>query len=148
MVFFQEKVFKKEQVSQVNPPKFEKCEDMSSLTYLNDASVLWNLKDRYYCRLIYVSIEISFWNCWELTELINLDQFGCINKMITFLVIPLSGFHRIRISPWVRSLSWSLSCSSFESFILEMLCIDQNMLMLFYINLSLFLISTNCFKTL
>jgi myosin heavy chain 6/7 len=57
---FQEKVLKKEQVSQVNPPKFEKCEDMSSLTYLNDASVLWNLKDRYYCRLIYVSIEISF----------------------------------------------------------------------------------------
>jgi myosin heavy chain 6/7 len=42
-------------VAQVNPPKFEKCEDMSSLTYLNDASVLWNLKDRYCCKLIYVS---------------------------------------------------------------------------------------------
>jgi myosin heavy subunit len=64
--FFQEKVFKKEQVSQVNPPKFEKCEDMSSLTYLNDASVLWNLKDRYYCRLIYVSIEISFGKLLEI----------------------------------------------------------------------------------
>ncbi len=63
-------------------------------------------------------------------------------------MIPLTGFQNIRISPWVRSLSWSLSCSSFESFILEMLCIDQNMLMLVSINLSLFLISTNCFKTL
>ena len=52
---FQEKVFKKDQVAQVNPPKFEKCDDMSSLTYLNDASVLWNLKDRYYTKLIYVS---------------------------------------------------------------------------------------------
>ena len=56
---FQEKVFKKDQVAQVNPPKFEKCDDMSSLTYLNDASVLWNLKDRYYTKLIYVSFFSS-----------------------------------------------------------------------------------------
>jgi len=41
---------------QVNPPKFEKCDDMSSLTYLNDASVLWNLRDRYFTKLIYVSL--------------------------------------------------------------------------------------------
>ncbi|XP_050533202.1 myosin heavy chain, muscle isoform X33 [Daktulosphaira vitifoliae] len=47
------KDFKKEQVGQVNPPKFEKCEDMSNLTYLNDASVLYNLKQRYYHKLIY-----------------------------------------------------------------------------------------------
>ena len=26
----------------MNPPKYEKCEDMSNLTYLNDASVLNN----------------------------------------------------------------------------------------------------------
>lgn len=51
----QVKDFKKEQVGQVNPPKFEKCEDMSNLTYLNDASVLYNLKERYYAKLIYVS---------------------------------------------------------------------------------------------
>ncbi|KAK3930628.1 Myosin heavy chain, muscle, partial [Frankliniella fusca] len=48
-----EKTFKKEQVGQVNPPKYEKCEDMSNLTYLNDASVLYNLKQRYYHKLIY-----------------------------------------------------------------------------------------------
>ena len=40
---------------QVNPPKFERCEDMSNLTYLNDASVLHNLKARYVSKLIYVS---------------------------------------------------------------------------------------------
>jgi hypothetical protein len=40
----------------VNPPKFEKCEDMSNLTYLNEASVLHNLKARYQAKLIYVSI--------------------------------------------------------------------------------------------
>ncbi|KAK3877615.1 hypothetical protein Pcinc_017693 [Petrolisthes cinctipes] len=47
------KTFKKDLVQQVNPPKFEKCEDMSNLTYLNDASVLYNLKARYVNRLIY-----------------------------------------------------------------------------------------------
>jgi len=47
------KQFKKDLVGQVNPPKFEKCEDMSNLTYLNDASVLYNLKSRYVTKLIY-----------------------------------------------------------------------------------------------
>ncbi len=39
-------VLRKDQVQQVNPPKFERCEDMSNLTYLNEASVLHNLKAR------------------------------------------------------------------------------------------------------
>ncbi|CAL4070934.1 unnamed protein product [Meganyctiphanes norvegica] len=47
------KNYKKELVQQVNPPKFEKCEDMSNLTYLNEASVLYNLKARYVHKLIY-----------------------------------------------------------------------------------------------
>lgn len=47
------KNFKKDLVQQVNPPKYEKSEDMSNLTYLNDASVLHNLKQRYYTKLIY-----------------------------------------------------------------------------------------------
>ncbi|XP_077527344.1 myosin heavy chain isoform X36 [Haemaphysalis longicornis] len=48
-----ERNVKKDLLQQVNPPKYEKCEDMSSLTYLNDASVLHNLKERYYVNLIY-----------------------------------------------------------------------------------------------
>ncbi|XP_051154577.1 myosin heavy chain, muscle isoform X23 [Leptopilina boulardi] len=47
------KDFKKDLLQQVNPPKYEKAEDMSNLTYLNDASVLHNLKQRYYFKLIY-----------------------------------------------------------------------------------------------
>lgn len=42
----------------MNPPKFEKCEDMASLTYLNEASVLYNLKQRYTSALIYVSTSV------------------------------------------------------------------------------------------
>ena len=50
---FQKKELKSEEIGQVNPPKFEKCEDMANLTFLNDASVFWNLKARYQAKLIY-----------------------------------------------------------------------------------------------
>merc|ERR1711910_206529 len=53
MVGHEKKTFKSEQVGPVNPPKFEKCEDMANLTFLNDASVFHNLKVRYVAKLIY-----------------------------------------------------------------------------------------------
>ena len=40
-------------VGKVNPPKFDCSDDMSSLTYLNDACVLWNSVVRYKNELIY-----------------------------------------------------------------------------------------------
>ncbi|ULT80565.1 hypothetical protein L3Y34_010855 [Caenorhabditis briggsae] len=43
----------RDDVQKANPPKFDKIEDMSELTYLNEASVLNNLKERYYSSLIY-----------------------------------------------------------------------------------------------
>lgn len=46
----------------VNPPKFEKLQDMADLTYLNEASVLHNLKQRYYHKLIYVSVKEQITN--------------------------------------------------------------------------------------
>ena len=45
---------------QMNPPKFEKIEDMAGLTYLNEASVLHNLRQRYYSSLIYVSPKFPY----------------------------------------------------------------------------------------
>lgn len=44
----------------MNPPKFDKIEDMADLSYLNEASVLYNLKQRYFSNLIYVSV---LWCC-------------------------------------------------------------------------------------
>merc|ERR1719350_1196590 len=38
---------------QVNPPKMEKFDDVSNMTYLNEASVFHNLKVRYVAKLIY-----------------------------------------------------------------------------------------------
>ncbi|CAL1527462.1 unnamed protein product [Lymnaea stagnalis] len=47
------KTFKKDDIQQMNPPKFEKIDDMANMTYLNEASVLHNLKSRYSSGLIY-----------------------------------------------------------------------------------------------
>lgn len=43
----------KDDVQKTNPSKFNKVEDMAELTCLNEASVLHNLKERYYSGLIY-----------------------------------------------------------------------------------------------
>ncbi|XP_048256830.1 myosin heavy chain, striated muscle-like [Haliotis rufescens] len=47
------KTFKKDEVQSMNPPKFEKIEDIANMTYLNEAAVLYNLRARYTSGLIY-----------------------------------------------------------------------------------------------
>ena len=44
----------KDDIQKMNPPKFDKEEDMADLTCLNEASVLHNVKERYFSGLIYV----------------------------------------------------------------------------------------------
>jgi len=50
----------RDDIQKMNPPKFDKVEDMAELTCLNEASVLHNIKDRYYSGLIYVSTSYIF----------------------------------------------------------------------------------------
>uniref|UniRef100_A0A4W5MEC7 Myosin motor domain-containing protein n=1 Tax=Hucho hucho TaxID=62062 RepID=A0A4W5MEC7_9TELE len=45
--------FKEADIYQMNPPKYDKIEDMAMMTYLNEASVLYNLKERYAAWMIY-----------------------------------------------------------------------------------------------
>merc|ERR1711923_542344 len=45
----------KDDIQKMNPPKFDKEEDMADLTCLNEASVLHNVKERYFSGLIYVA---------------------------------------------------------------------------------------------
>merc|ERR1719320_838635 len=47
------KVFKEDQICQVNPGNYDCAEDMANLTYLGDACVLWNSVVRYKNELIY-----------------------------------------------------------------------------------------------
>ena len=54
------KVVSRDDVQKMNPPKFEKVEDMAELACLNEASVLHNLRSRYYSGLIYVSDDFLF----------------------------------------------------------------------------------------
>ncbi|CAB1338195.1 unnamed protein product, partial [Coregonus sp. 'balchen'] len=44
---------KDDEVFPMNPPKFDKIEDMAMMTHLNEASVLYNLKERYAAWMIY-----------------------------------------------------------------------------------------------
>lgn len=53
----------KDDIQRMNPPKFSKVEDMAELTCLNEASVLYNLKDRYYSGLIYVRLDAFLFSC-------------------------------------------------------------------------------------
>ncbi|WAR11053.1 MYS-like protein [Mya arenaria] len=47
------KSFKKDDLQQVNPPKYHMCDDMANMTYLNESSVLNNLRQRYFKGFIY-----------------------------------------------------------------------------------------------
>jgi len=51
---------KKDDVQSMYPTKFEKIEDMANMTYLNEASVLNNLRSRYVSGYIYVSALMGF----------------------------------------------------------------------------------------
>merc|ERR1719264_2312802 len=74
----EKKTFKSSEVGQVNPPKFEQCEDMANLTFLNDASVFWNLKVRFVAKLIYTGTVVKMYlgkrknevppHLWAITE--------------------------------------------------------------------------------
>ncbi|XP_073721492.1 myosin heavy chain, fast skeletal muscle-like [Misgurnus anguillicaudatus] len=44
---------KEDQIFPMNPPKFDKLEDMAMMTHLNEATVLYNLKERYAAWMIY-----------------------------------------------------------------------------------------------
>ncbi|XP_051963663.1 myosin heavy chain, fast skeletal muscle-like [Xyrauchen texanus] len=49
----EERVAKEDDVFPMNPPKYDKIEDMAMMTHLNEASVLYNLKERYAAWMIY-----------------------------------------------------------------------------------------------
>ena len=76
----------KNDTQQMNPPKFEKCEDMASLTYLNEASVLYNLKQRYTSALIYVSRSVLSFRALMLM----LSSFAVVHSRTELLLVQQS----------------------------------------------------------
>jgi hypothetical protein len=67
--FIQTRTVKKDDIQQMNPPKYFCSDDMADLTHLNDASVLANLRERYSRWLIYVSLILSCKQCTNLSNL-------------------------------------------------------------------------------
>ncbi|XP_034713226.1 myosin heavy chain, fast skeletal muscle-like [Etheostoma cragini] len=49
----EERTVKEDDVYPMNPPKYDKIEDMAMMTHLNEASVLYNLKERFAAWMIY-----------------------------------------------------------------------------------------------
>ena len=66
----QVKEVKRDDVSQMNPPKFHMYDDMAELTYLNEATILHNLRARYSKLLIYVSTH-------HRCDVMNVFATGC-----------------------------------------------------------------------
>lgn len=59
---------KDDQVFPMNPPKYDKIEDMAMMTHLNEPAVLYNLKERYAAWMIYVSEAMVFVCCFLLVQ--------------------------------------------------------------------------------
>lgn len=55
---FQTLTVRDDQVFPMNPPKFDKIEDMVMMTHLHEPAVLFNLKERYAAWMIYVSLSL------------------------------------------------------------------------------------------
>ena len=53
--FLQIVVVQQDDLRPMNPPKYDKIEDMAMLTHLHEPAVLYNLKERYAAWMIYVS---------------------------------------------------------------------------------------------
>lgn len=67
---------KKDDIQQLNPPKFEQTDDMANMTFLNEASVLNNLRTRYASMRIYVSTVFIRMSC-----LLGSIHFGTFRQL-------------------------------------------------------------------
>ena len=52
----------------MNPPKFDRFEDIADVTFLNEASVVHNLRLRYGSGAIYVGVQLVCIMPYELTQ--------------------------------------------------------------------------------
>ena len=58
------KVMSEDKVEKQNPPKYELLEDLANMTYLSEASVVYNLSERYVKFLIYTYSGMIFIENW------------------------------------------------------------------------------------
>lgn len=84
----------KDDIQKMNPPKFDKVEDMADLTCLNEACVLHNIKDRYYSGLIYVSTSAYFYFCFlsMFFSLVTMHRVSPYQDCFMFNLLFMAGY--------------------------------------------------------
>lgn len=76
---------------------------MSNLTYLNEASVLWNLKSRYQSKLIYVGFFVYFLQNVSKGFLIaKNNHFDAFNSLYIIIFQTYSGLFCVAVNPYKR----------------------------------------------
>nr|XP_029492458.1 myosin-13-like [Oncorhynchus nerka] len=87
---------KEDQVSPMNPPRFDKMEDMVMMTHLNEPSVLYNLKERYAAWMIYTYSGLS---C------MTVNPYKCLPVYNPEVVSAYRGKKRMEVPPPIFTLS-------------------------------------------
>lgn len=77
---------KRTEILDMNSPKYDKCDDMSNMTHLNDATIIHNLKERYLDYLIYVRFPLYFFHSL-ICHLISHLVLNCFHFLDIFRTI-------------------------------------------------------------
>ncbi|KFP01410.1 Myosin heavy chain, skeletal muscle, adult [Calypte anna] len=87
---------KDDQIFSMNPPKYDKIEDMAMMTHLHEPAVLYNLKERYAAWMIYV---ISLWFC------VTVNPYKWLPVYNPEVVLAYRGKKRQEAPPHIFSIS-------------------------------------------
>uniref|UniRef100_A0A671MZX3 Uncharacterized protein n=1 Tax=Sinocyclocheilus anshuiensis TaxID=1608454 RepID=A0A671MZX3_9TELE len=87
---------KDEECHPMNPPKYDKIEDMATMTHLNEPSVLFNLKDRYAAWMIYTYSGLF---C------VTVNPYKWLPVYNSEVVVAYRGKKRMEVPPHIFSVS-------------------------------------------
>ncbi|KAJ8259932.1 hypothetical protein GJAV_G00175140 [Gymnothorax javanicus] len=87
---------KEDDIHPMNPPKFDKIEDMAMMTHLNEPAVLYNLKERYAAWMIYTYSGLF---C------VTVNPYKWLPVYDTVVVTAYRGKKRVEAPPHIFSIS-------------------------------------------
>ncbi|MCI4389909.1 hypothetical protein PGIGA_G00116600 [Pangasianodon gigas] len=104
---------KEDDVFPMNPPKFDKIEDMAMMTHLNEPAVLYNLKERYAAWMIYTYSGLF---C------VTVNPYKWLPVYDAVVVVGYRGKKRIEAPPHI----FSISDNAYQFMLTEALLITTN----------------------